>query len=163
MNLGRYSRDPRIKITKGVTWNVLIDNTVIETSDGVTWEVLADRTMADFDRTADYTGTLIECIEFVLGDPAQVGPSGFGRWLHTDGRTYSHDPATTGFQPADYLRAGDVVDFPHLDAFEILGPAETQIDGLGQMHMAFPVRRKNGARDWFPYRAGDMVPVRFKI
>jgi hypothetical protein len=160
--LGKYAKDPRFQIVKVDGRDAIRTDrvTIIQGSYGgfEVWE-LADPAAV---HPAWSTRHLSVALRHDLGEPVQVGPVGIQDWMHTDGRTYRHDPAITGMMPADSLRAGDVVDFPHIDAFEILGPAEIAHDELGRPNMGYPARRINGGFNVrFTYRSGDMVPVRF--
>lgn len=152
---GDYASDPRIRVIDPL--EVRAAGVRITSGNNLRWYVHDDGR-----GYAGSGGTLAECLERVLGDPAEVGPVGIYDWLHTDGRIYRHDPATTGMIPAENLNPGDVVDFPHLVAFEILGDAEITHNDLGQASMSYPVRRLDRSFDTrFTYRFGDMVPVRF--
>lgn len=159
IDLGAYAEDPRAYVDEDGHIRAG-DNRI--TVGGARCHVWAENSRgAGFHA---YAGTLAECLAYALGDPCQVGPVGIGDWLHTDGRTYKHDPATTGMMPADSLRVGDVVDYPHIEAIEILGPAEIIYDDLGRASMGYPARRLGGGfTRHFTYRSGDMVPVRFAL
>jgi hypothetical protein len=160
IDLGAYADDPRIQVLADGTIRAEVDR-IRRVADSVSlWHVWsAGSSTVDF---SDFTGALPECLAYALGDPCPVGPVGIGDWLHTDGRVYKHNPATTGMKIADYLREGDVVDFPHIDAFVITGPATLVPDDLGRLGMGYPAQwLKSGFSVRFPYRSGDMVPVRF--
>lgn len=153
--LGRYADDPRV-IEEDTYINVPSRNaTITTTNGGRTWWVRINGDNV-------FSGSLRKVLEDLLGDPMRVGPTGMREWLHTDGRTYRHDPATTGMIAAGALRPGDVVDYPHLDAFVILDEKVNTPTELGEWHMAYPVRRIiGGPETTFSPRSGDMVPIRF--
>lgn len=162
--LGRYAKDPRFQIVKVNGQDAIrTDRMTIIRAGGIyagyeVWQL--DEPTAI--HPAYKTRSLPKALAYDLGDPCKVGPTGISDWLHTDGRTYKHDPATTGMRDAGSLRTGDVVDFPHLNAFEVTGPAEIVYDDFGRGGMGYPVRRlPGGFNDTFTYRSGDMIPVRF--
>jgi hypothetical protein len=159
--LGKYAKDPRFRIVQVDGADAVRTSTATIIQRGKDYQLwLLDRPTAIY---AEYTSpSLAKALSYVLGDPAKVGPHGFDTWLHTDGREYAHDPATTGMKPAQRLHVGDVVDFPQIEAFEIVGESEVLYDGLGQGYTAFPVRiLKGGFNQMFRYTSNDMVPVRF--
>lgn len=159
--LGKYAKDPRFTIVKVEGHDAIRTDRVTIISGAAGYQVWPlDDPGALY--PAHTTASLAKALAYDLGDPAKVGPAGMQDWLHTDGRFYAHDPATTGMKSASHLRVGDIVDFPHISAFEITGPAEVSYDGLGRAGMGYPVRRLTGGfPDFFSYRSGDMVPVRF--
>jgi len=155
-DLGDYTGDPRIHVIDWRTIRAGRDTQLGLGLGGDRWYARTD------DGENVVNGTLAECLVCVLGDPMQVGPVAGGCWLHTDGRIYKHDPATTGMIQQHMLRPGDVVDQPGLPAFEIVQPAAPMLDGLGRWTMAYPVRRLDtGTGATFSPRSGDMIPVRF--
>jgi hypothetical protein len=155
IDLGPYAGDPRIVAETTYVSVPGRDATIITGNEGRTWWVRINGENA-------FSGKLIKVLEDLLGDPMRVGPTGMREWLHTDGRTYRHDPATTAMVDAAQLRPGDIVDFPHLDAFVILGEKINTRSLLGEWHMAHPVRRINTDLEaTFSPRSGDMVPIRF--
>jgi hypothetical protein len=158
LDLGDYADDPRFRVIDA--GHLQAGDFRIASGDGLRWHVWVENEAGGGFHA--FAGDLIQCLAYTLGEPVEVGPVGIQDWLHTDGRTYRHDPAITGMMPADSLRAGDVVDFPHIEAFEILGPAEIAHDELGLPNMGYPARRINGGFNVrFTYRSGDMAPVRF--
>lgn len=161
--LGRYAQDPRfqiVKVNKGDA--VRTDRVTIIEESAHRYEVwdLAEPTAY---APAHVAKTLPRALAYDLGDPCKVGPTGISDWLHTDGCIYKHDPATTGMRDAGSLRVDDIVDFPHLTAFRILGLATIVVDELGRQAMAYPICQpvRGGFNRTFTYRSGDMVPVRF--
>lgn len=159
--LGPYANDPRIQTVKVDGRDAVRTDRVTITQGAGDYQVwpLGD---PDAIYPAHTDRSLRKALAYDLGDPCKVGPVGISDWLHTDGRTYKHDPATTGMIDAGYLRPGDVVDFPHLPAFEILRPATPMVDGIGQWPMTYPVRRlDNNKAATFSPRSGDMIPIRF--
>ncbi len=160
LKLGKYATDPRLQIVQVAGLDAIRTSecTIIQAHPGFqVWRL--DNPNAIFPHHTERV--LAAALRFVLGDPAEVGPNGMREWLHTDGRVYRHDPATTGMCDAASLRVGDVVDFPDAEPFEITGPAGHRTDDVGRWPMAYPVRHLRGRTTWFPYRDGDMVPVRF--
>jgi len=160
LQLGKYAKDPRFEIVQvGGRDAVRTDEYTIVQGDTLFELWRRDDPTAIFPHHTEKT--LGKALIFVLGDPQKVGPVGMSEWLHTDGRIYLHDPATTGMRAALSLRVGDIVDFPHIEAFEVKGPAAPRTDDIGRWVMAYPVRHLRGRTTWFPVRDGDMVPVRF--
>lgn len=159
--LGRYAKDPRFRIVEVGHHDAIRTARVTIIKDGDRYQVweLAD---PDAITPAFTSKSLSRALAYDLGEAQKVGPVGMREWLHTDGRTYRHDPATTGMIGASSLRLGDVVDFPHLEAFEIVGEQVNQPDGIGEWHLGYPVRLvTSGKASWFVPRPGDMVPIRF--
>lgn len=155
LNLGPYAKDPRVVVEIDHVNVPGRDARIITSNNGRTWWVRING-------EPRYSGKLLKVLEDLLGDPMRVGPAGMREWLHTDGRLYLHDPATTAMVDAAQLRDGDIVDFPHLDAFVILGEKVNTPDALGQWTMAYPVCRiLTGVETTFAPRSGDMVPIRF--
>jgi hypothetical protein len=155
INLGPYARDPRVVAETTYVSVPGRDATIVTTNEGRTWWVRINGQNV-------FSGKLIKVLEDLLGDPMHVGPAGMREWLHTDGRLYLHDPATTAMVDAAQLRGGDVVSYPHLDDFVILGEKVNTPDALGQWNMAYPVRRTiTGVETTWAPRSGDMVPIRF--
>lgn len=164
--LGKFAKDPRLEIVQveGKDAVRTSDYTIIPI--GAASDVPSGYEMWRHDEPNaiyphQFERTLPRALAYALGDPAKVGPTGLRDWLHTDGRVYLHDPATTGMRPADSLHVGDIVDFPHVEAFEVTGAATSRVDDIGRWGMAYPVRHLKGRTTWFPYRDGDVVPVRF--
>jgi hypothetical protein len=154
MNLGRYADDPRI-VPGDMQVSIPNRNAEITNVGLRRWQLRIDGENV-------FSGTLVKVLEDLLGDPMRVGPTGMREWLHTDGRIYRHDPATTAMVDAAQLRPGDIVDFPHLDAFVILDEKVNTVDVLGQWTGAWPVRRiVTGVETTWSPRFGDMVPIRF--
>jgi hypothetical protein len=158
--LGKYAKDPRLQIVQIGGHDAVRTNryTIIQ---GETLLELWDPDEPNAIYPQHTEKTLARALAFALGDPQKVGPVGISDWLHTDGRVYSHDPATTGMRRAERLRIGDIVDFPHLAAFEITGPAVLIPDSIGRYTMTYPVHRLHGGAASFPFRDNDLVPVRF--
>lgn len=159
--LGKYAKDPRFKIVKVDDRDAIRTDrvTILKTDRGFeVWPLNEHNALAPADRFRH----LSQALAYDLGDPAKVGPTGMREWLHTDGRTYRHDPATTGMIEASSLHIGDVVDFPHVFAFEILGPAAPVTNDIGQMVMGYLARKLDGGHQiTFSPRSGDMIPIRF--
>jgi hypothetical protein len=159
-DLGIYARDPRIKIVSND--EIRIGRTVhIETVDDPLHWLLTEQHDAETPRHT-FAGTLEQCLAFTLGEPAEVGPIGMRGWMHTDGRVYHHDPATTGMRPAGTLAPGDVVDWPHLDAFTITDAAVNRRDELGEWRMAYPIRFPRRRPSFWFFDHDALVPVRFE-
>jgi len=159
--LGKYHKDPRFEIVqvRGRDAIRTAEYTIVQ-GDGRVFEIWRlDEPTAIFPHHTERV--LAKALSHVLGDAMKVGPVYGGRWLHTDGHTYEHDPATTAMRRAQLLHLGDIVDYPSLPAFEVTGPAQPYPDEAGRPGMAFPTRdlvdRSSG---WLPYRDGDLVPVR---
>lgn len=157
MDLGIFAGDPRIRHNPDGLHIPRRHTSIIISEDGTHGAVFRDLT-----DLPDFAGTVEQCLAFVLGEPHQVGPDGITGWMHTDGRVYQHDPATTGMIPAGTLGVGDVVDWPHLAAFTIAGPAVNRQDELGQWRMAYPVELADGSAVYWHYSADVLVPVRFQ-
>lgn len=159
--LGKYANDPRLQIVKVEKQDAIrtSETTIIRSGDRFQVWMLANPNAVTPEFTAP---TLTKALAFVLGDPQKVGPVGVDSWLHTDGREYAHDPATTAMRRADRLHVGDVVDFPHLPAFEVTGDSEVLYDRLGAGYTAYPIKiLQGGFNEYFRYGYGDLVPVRF--
>lgn len=165
--LGKYAKDPRFEIVQVEKKDAIRTDEYTIIPRGAAGDVPSGFELWHRDEPSafyphHYEGTLTRALRYALGAPAKVGPVGFGSWLHTDGREYAHDPATTAMRRAGSLRVGDVVDFPHIAAFEIAGPSEITYDGLGRPFTGYPVRLLNGGfNEFFRYQADDLVPVRF--
>lgn len=159
--LGKYAKDPRFRIVQVAGADAIRTSTATIIQGGRDYQIwLLDQPTALYPEHT--TSSLPKALAYLLGDPAKAGPFGFDTWLHTDGREYAHDPATTAMKQAQRLHTGDVVDFPQIEAFEILGESEVLYDGLGQGYTAFPAKiLKGGFNQMFRYTSGDMVPVRF--
>lgn len=152
--LGPYTNDPRV-VPETDHIRVPSRDAEIVSGNGTRWWVRigGQNTMS---------GTVVKCLEDLLGDPMRVGPAGIREWMHTDGRTYRHDPATTGMIQAGSLHVGDIVDFPHLEAFEILSEQVSTRNELGEWNMAYPVRTMvTRTATTFSPRSEDMIPIRF--
>lgn len=95
------------------------------------------------------------------GALVQVGHDGIGGWVHTDGETYSYDPATCTHKPADELAVGDVIAYPGRPDAEVLRTAEPYTDLFGRALNAHWCRRLDtGAEGQMPYGPGGKFPVR---
>lgn len=158
--LGKWAKDPRFEIVQ------VSGRDAIRTDD---YTIVQGEKIFELWRRDDPNAifpyhtekTLGKALSYALIEPAKVGPLYGGRWLHTDGRTYEHDPATTAMRRAELLHAGDIVDLPDVPAFEIAGAAVPRQDEVGRTRMAFPTIALVGRRSgWLPYRDGDLVPVR---
>lgn len=155
MDLGIFANDPRARVIYPQR-RVRAGRATIVSTNGERW-------MVNIDNATDvFFGTVEQCLAFVLGEPAQVGPTGIRDWLHTDGRIYRHDPATTGMLFANALHTCDVVDWPGQEPFEILGSAQSRKNDLRQWRMAYPIQFTDGLRGWYFYGDDDLVPVRFQ-
>lgn len=158
--LGKWAKDPRFEIVQvGGRDAIRTDDYTIVQGEKIFELWRRDDPNAIFPHHTEKA--LAKALSYALGDPMKVGPLFGGRWLHTDGRTYEHDPATTAMRRASFLHEGDIVDFPGIEPFKIVGPAEQQQDEFGRMGMGFPTRGLDNRRaGWLPYRDGDLVPVR---
>lgn len=154
-DLGIFANDPRIHVDNERQVRVRGGSQVRHHS-GERWFLIHHSGRVDF------AGTLEQCLAYALGEPATVGPTGLRDWMHTDGDVYRHDPATTGMRPAGVLQPGDVVDWPHVAAFTVAGPAVSRQDEIGQWSMAFPVELADGTSTFWFYGDDSMVPVRFR-
>jgi hypothetical protein len=94
-----------------------------------------------------------------------VGSDGCGGWVHTDGKTYLHDPATSAYKRFDEMTPGDVIAWAGRPAVEVLrvGEPYTETPGplAGREHHAHWCRRlDNGQEGYVPYGPGGEAPVR---
>jgi hypothetical protein len=159
--LGKYAKDPRFKIVRVDGHDAIRTDrvTILKTDRGFeVWPLDEHNALAPADRFRH----LSQALAYDLGDAQRVGPTGMRDWLHTDGRTYRHDPTTTGMIQADSLRAGDIVDFPDVEAFEILEDAAPVQDAIGRWVMTYPTLTINSKKiGTLSPRSGDMIPIRF--
>jgi hypothetical protein len=94
-----------------------------------------------------------------------VGSDGCGGWVHTDGKTYLHDPATSAYKRFDEMTPGDVIAWAGRPTVEVLrvGEPYTETPGplAGREHHAHWCRRlDNGQEGYVPYGPGGEAPVR---
>jgi hypothetical protein len=109
-----------------------------------------------------FSGTLPKALDFLLIEPHQVGPDNMGGWLHTDGRTYLYDPATSGYRNASALKVGDVIAYAGRPDTIVLRTGEPCRDTFDRPLMGHWCRRADtGEEGWMPYGHDGMFPVRF--
>jgi hypothetical protein len=157
IDLGPYAIDPRAK-ARGVAAVTAGDATLFLASDSIRWAVQPNR-----ESEPCFYGTLVEALEFVLGEPLTVGPTGTGTWLHTDGDLYLHDPATSGYKPADVIRVGDVIAYAGRPDALVLERDHVTTDFFGRQLNGFWCRDlSTGKEGAVPYGDGGRFPVKFK-
>lgn len=155
-DLGPYRNDPRIKVRS---------EKLIETTNGPeirehagSWRVYPH----GYTEPAK-VGTLLACLRYTLGAVQKVGPNGMGGWLHTDGETYLHDPATSAFKDADRIKAGDVIAWAAHPAAVVLEREHWTTDFFGRRLNGFWCRRlTDGVEGAVPYGDGGRFPVKFR-
>lgn len=99
-----------------------------------------------------------------VGAPT-VGPDGCGGWVHTDGQTYLHDPATSAYKRYDEMEPGDVIDWTGRATVEVLRVNEPYTEKVGPLEgrecLAHWCRRLSDGREGYvPFGPEGMAPVR---
>lgn len=160
-DLGPYRNDPRVKVCDNEFSDVLIKTTngpEIRIN-GEFYEVWPHGYTAPAHETKSLRGAL----RYVLGAVQKVGPNGMGGWLHTDGYTYLHDPATSGYKTVDQIRVGDVIALAAHPAVEVLELEHWSTDFFGRRLNGFWCRRlTDGVEGAVPFGDGGKFPVKFK-
>lgn len=157
MQLGRYTKDPRIQVIDPDRELVTVHGDKLSARNVKTWAVR----QAGEDEIV-FTGRLSMALDFLLIEPHQVGPDNMGGWLHTDGRTYLHDPATSGYRHADTLKVGDVIAYAGRPDTIVLRTSEPYRDPFGRPLLGHWCRNADtGAEGWMPFGHDGMFPVRF--
>lgn len=157
LDLGPYRNDPRVKPRTA---------NLIETTNGPEIRVNGENyevwTYGN-DAPAHVTKSLRGALKYVLGAVRKVGPDGMGGWMHTDGYTYLHDPATSGYRIVDLIRPGDVIALAAYPPAEVLERDRWSTDFFGRRLNGFWCRRLDtGEEGLVPYGDGGRFPVKFR-
>ncbi len=155
-DLGPYRNDPRVKVRTDVRIESTNGPTIRQHSGS--WRVYVHDQNEHI-----HAGTLLGCLRYVFGAVQKVGPNGMGGWLHTDGETYLHDPATSAYKEADRIKVGDVIAWAAHPAVEVLEREHWTTDFFGRRLNGFWCRRLDtGQEGPVPYGDGGRFPVRFR-
>ena len=156
-DLGPYRNDPRVKVRSDV---------LIQTTHGPEIRIGGEffRVWTHGHTEPVYeTRSLRAALRYVLGAVRTVGPDNMGGWLHTDGYTYLHDPATSGYKSVDQIRPGDVIAYAAHPEVEVLDRDQFHADFFGRRMNGFKVRRlSDGVEGLVPFGADGRFPVKFK-
>ncbi len=156
-DLGPYRNDPRVKVRS---------EQLIETTHGPEIRMGGEFFrvwMHGHDAPVYETRSLRGALRYVLGAVRKVGPDGMGGWLHTDGYTYLHDPATSGYKSVDQIRIGDVIAWAAHPHAEVLEREHWSTDFFGRRLNGFWCKRLDtGEEGLVPFGDGGRFPVKFK-
>jgi hypothetical protein len=101
-------------------------------------------------------------------EPVKVGPDGMGGWVHTDGLTYLHDPATSTYKSYDEMRPGDIIDWTGRPAVEVVRTGEPYVEKVGPLagrrgRAHWCRRLDTGKEGYVPYGPDGQAPVRHAL
>jgi hypothetical protein len=96
-----------------------------------------------------------------------VGPDGCGGWVHTDGLTYLHNPATSTYKRYDEMVPGDIIDWVGRPAVEVVRAGEPFVEQVGPLSgrdcRAHWCRRLDNDREGHvPFGPDGHAPVRHR-
>lgn len=102
--------------------------------------------------------------KIAVGAPT-VGPDGYGGWVHTDGQTYAHDPATSAYKRYADMVPGDVIDWTGRATVEVVRVNEPYTEKVGPLNgrecFAHWCRRLSDGREGYvPFGPEGVAPVR---
>ncbi len=94
-----------------------------------------------------------------------VGPNGSGGWVHTDGQTYLHNPATSTYKRYDEMVPGDIIDWTGRATVEVIRVNEPYVEKVGPLAgrecRAHWCRRLDSGREGYvPFGPDGAAPVR---
>lgn len=157
LDLGPYRNDPRVKVRS---------EKLIETTHGPQIRINGEFFQVwphGYTAPAHETKSLTGALRYVLGASRKVGSDGLGGWLHTDGMTYLHDPATSGYREAHTIKVGDVIAYAGRPEVEVLQLEHFSVDFFGRRLNGFWGKcLETGKEGAVPFGDGGRFPVKFK-